>query len=194
VSDARLRVALVAHTLDSGSELDDVARATAKALTDAGHDAVLVSSHRRPTRTSVEDGVRVVRLARLPEAPLRWRGFTGPVTHGPLLMRELTRGGYDVAHAFTPEDAALARMAARRTGLPVVFTAAEPLGRDRLAERRLRLKAVELAIDSDAVTAPTEELASLADRWLAVDADVIDPRDAAAHERLYREVISRRSR
>jgi hypothetical protein len=194
VSNAQLRVALVAHTLEPGTGVDRAVRVTAKALADAGHDVALLTSHRRPTRRADEHGVRVVRLARLPEAPLRWRGFTGPLTHGPLLIRELARGDYDVAHAFTPEDAGWARTASRSTGLPIAFGAAEALGRDRLADRRLRFNAIELAIECDAVIAPSKEQAALADRWLAVDAEVIDPRDAAGHERLYRELISRRSR
>ena len=109
--------------------------------------------------------------------------------------RALARSSYDVVHAFSPEDAWIALRWQRRSGRPVVFTAAEPLARDRLADRRLRLRAVRAAVeDSDAVIAPSDELAGLVSRWLAVQADTVDARDAAAHERLYREVIARRSR
>ena len=184
-----MKVALVAHTIGGP---DAVPISVAGTLQEAGHEPVVLSSHRHPTRETTEHGVRVVRLARLPEAPLRYRGFTGPITHAPLMLRALKRGGYEVVHAFTPEDAWIAL---RGRGAPVVFTEAEPLGRDRLSDRRLRLRAAQAAVEqTDAVTAPTAELAALITRWLAVDAEVIDPRDAAAHVDLYRRVLATRSR
>ena len=190
MSAGRLRVALVEHTVSN-----DAARRTARALVADGCEARVISSHPRPTRASLEDGVEVVRVARLPEAPLRYRGFTGPITHAPLALRALARDEYDVVHAFSPEDAAIALRSRHATGAPVVFTAAEPLTRDRLADRRLRLRFVQAAVEgSDALTATTDEFAELAARWLAVDAQVIDPADAAAHERLYRELVARRRR
>ena len=190
MSAGALRVALLEHTVGGGAALR-----TARALVAGGCEARVISSHPRPTRTSLEDGVEVVRIARLPEAPLRYRGFTGPLTHAPLVLRTLARRGYDVVHAFSPEDAAIALRSRRATGTPVVFTAAEPLTRDRLADRRLRLRLVQAAVEeSDALTAPTGELAQIAARWLAVDAQVIDPADAAAHERLYRDLVARRRR
>jgi hypothetical protein len=184
----RLRIGFVSHTIDDAGTAP---LATAAAMEAAGHDVVVFSSHRHPTRTTVEGGVPVVRLARLPEAPLRARGFTGPLTHAPLLRRALSRGGYHVVHAFTPEDAAIALRGRGRHRLRIVFTAAEPLGRDRLADRRLRLRAVAAAVEeSDAVTAPDAERAALVERWLAVRAQVIDPHDAGGHERLYRGLIA----
>ena len=184
-----MKVALVAHTLDAP---DAVPLQVGEALRDRGHEPVVLSSHRHSTSETTEQGVRVVRVARLPEAPLRYRGFTGPLSHAPLMLRALKRGGYDVVHAFTPEDAWIAL---RSRDAPVVFTAAEPLGRDGLSDRRLRLRAVQAAVEhTDAVTAPTDELAALVARWLAVDAEVIDPRDAAAHLDLYRRVLATRSR
>ena len=184
-----MKVALVAHTVDGP---DAAPISVAAALQEAGHEPVVLSSHRHRTRETTEHGVRVVRVARLPEAPLRYRGFTGPITHAPLMLRALKRGGYEIVQAFTPEDAWIAL---RGADAPVVFTAAEQLGRDRLSDRRLRLRAVQAAVEqTDAVTAPSEELAALVARWLAIDADVIDPRDAAAHLDLYRRVLARRSR
>jgi hypothetical protein len=191
-SAERLRVALLAHTIEDPAP---TWLAAAAALQDIGHDAVVLSSHRHPTRETTEHGVRVVRIARLPEAPLRWRGFTGPLTHAPLTLRALARGGYDAVHAFSPEDAAIALLSRRRTGTPVVFTAADPLDRDRLADRRLRLRLVQAAVEeSDAVTAPTDALAALVERWLAVDAAVLDPRDGAAQVDLYRRLLATRNR
>jgi hypothetical protein len=168
---------------------------TAAALAKDGHDVRVLSSHRHATRATTEGGVSVVRTARLPEAPLRHRGFTGPLTHAPLTLRALMTGGYDVAHAFTPEDAWIAIRWRRRSERPVLFTVAEPLARDRLSDRRLRLRAVQAAADeTDAVTATSEELAEIAARWLAVEPTVIDPADGAGHAALYRDVIARRRR
>ena len=193
----RLRVALLVHTVESppATGMEQAACRLAAGLGALGHEAHVLSSHRFATRATVEDGVRVLRTRRLPEAPLRWRGFTGPLTHLPLTLRSLASGRYDIVHAFSPEDAAIALLWRRRSGVPAVFTAAEPLGRDRLADRRLRLRLVASAVEeSDAVTAPTRELASLVSRWLAVEAAVVDPGDAAAHEGLYRRLLARRTR
>lgn len=192
-----LRVVLLAHTVGApaAAGMEQTALRVASALGDAGHEAVVLSSHPSATRESVENGVRVVRLPRLPEAPLRWRGFTGPLTHAPLVLRALASAPFDVAHAFSPQDAWMALRWRRRSGRPVVFTAADPLTRDRLADRRLRLRLVQAAVeDSDAVTAPTDELAAVVARWLAVDTTVIAPGDGAAHERLYRALLTTRMR
>lgn len=195
--DEPLRVAVLVHTLGSppAAGMEEMALQVAAALAGRGHRATVLSSHRFATREDEELGVPVIRSRRLPEAPLRWRGFTGPLTHAPLTARALAAGRYDVVHAFSPEDAAIALLSRRRTGSPVVFTAADPLDRSRLADRRLRLRCVTAAVeDSDALTAPTEALAGLVQRWLAADAEVIDPRDAAGHERVYRRLRARRTR
>jgi hypothetical protein len=112
----------------------------------------------------------------------------------PLTVRTLVREPYDVAHAFSPADALAGVLARELTGTPVVFTCAETLDRGRVADRRLRLWLLSRAItDSDAVTAPTEEGRAALRRWLAIEALVAEPGDAGAHERLYRELLDRRS-
>jgi hypothetical protein len=197
VTGARLRVALLLHTVGSPPEpgVQEAAVQTARALAAREMEVRVLSSDRRPTRVESRGGVEVVRSARLPEAPLRRRGFTGPLTHGPLTLRALERGGYDVVQAFTPEDAWIALTWRRRSGLPVVFTAAEPVGRDSLADRRLRLRLVQDAFEaSDAVTAVSDDVAATVARWLAVDARVIAPGDGAGHAGLYSDLIARRTR
>jgi hypothetical protein len=182
---------MVVHTIDGP---DTPALVAATALGERGHDVVVISSQPLTSREAFERGVRVVRVARLPEAPLRYRGFTGPLTQAPLLLRALERGRFDVVHTFSPEDAWIVLRRRGRGGRPVVFTAAEPLARDHLADKRLRMRAVRAAVeDSDAVTAPSEELAAVVARWLAVDATVLDPRDGVAHERLYRQLLRQAS-
>jgi hypothetical protein len=183
-----LRVALLAHDLDTMPQ----ARELAAALRRAGQRPTVMTAHRRPTAESLDDGVPVRHIGRLPELPLRLRGFTGPLTQVPLTLRELMRSEYDVAQAFSPEDAVAPLAWRRRTGRAVVFSPAEPLIRERVANRRLRLRLVSAALDeADMVIAPTEESREALSRWLALDAPLVRPGDAAAHEALYRRLLSR---
>jgi hypothetical protein len=124
------------------------------------------------------------------EWPLRARGFTGPLTHIPWTVGALCRGGYDIAHALSVPDAQAALLWRRLSGRPVVFECAEVIDRDRLADSRLRLALLSAAVEkTDAVVAPTTEARDALRRWLAVDAPVIEPRDAAEHTRLYRRLV-----
>lgn len=165
------------------------ARALARALGERGHGATVLSSHRGPSRTSVEEGVQTIYSRRWPEAPLRFRGFTGPLTPIPQMVAQLLRGRYDLAHAFSPPDALAALWWQRLTGRPVVFTWSEHVSRESLADRRLRLRLVEKAIaDANAVVAPDHEAAAQLRRWLMIEPTVIDGADGAAHERMYKSL------
>ena len=130
----------------------------------------------------------VVGAPRLPLADdlLARRGFMVPLSHLPVLTARLLSANVDVVHAFTAEDAAAARAWRRRTGGPVVVTLTEALDRDRVADRRLRLKLLTAAVEhSDAVLVPDEASREALRRWLAADAQVIAPADAGAHLQLY---------
>jgi len=191
-----LRVALLYHSYGSppAPGAERVVYDLATALRDAGHRPFVLSSRPGRTRRSLEDDVPVVRTGRLPEAALRWRGFVGPLTHIPLAAWTLVREPHDVAHAFSPADALLALLGRRMTGKPAIFTSPDTLDRGQLADRRLRLWLLARAgEDTDAVTALTEESQAALWRWLAVDAALIEPRDAGAHERLYRGLLERRT-
>jgi hypothetical protein len=125
------------------------------------------------------------------EAMLRRRGFTTPLSHAPLTLHALLRGRYDVAHAFSPQDAYVALQWRRVHGRPVVFSLAEPIERERLADGRLRLRLLSTALDqSDAVMVPDEEARVAAWRWLALELPVVHPHDAGANERLYRHLLA----
>jgi hypothetical protein len=192
---APLRVALLYHTLrwPPGPGVERTAWKLASSLRDAGHQPSVLTSHLGPTHREVQDGILIIRSTRLPEAPLRWRGFDGPLTHVPLTVTELAIGRYDVAHAFSPPDAFGALLWRRLAGRPVAYTSPETLKRRSLADRRLRLRLLAHAVqDSDAVIAPTEEARLALWRWLAVDALVIDPAGASEHLRLYGELQARR--
>lgn len=187
MSARALRVALLHHSYGTpyGGEAEPVVRALARALRDAGHEVHVLTSGPGPTRRRHDDGVEVVRLARLPEAPLRFRGFEDPITHIPSALRELARGAFDVAHAFSAQDA----WAAIRSSAPAVFTCASVLDRDELASRRLRASLLATAVErSGAVLVPGEAQRAALWRWMAVEASVVDPADAPAHERVYREL------
>ncbi|HEX8646047.1 MAG TPA: glycosyltransferase family 4 protein [Thermoleophilaceae bacterium] len=184
-----MRVALVHHSYGTpyGGAAEPHVRELARALRAAGHEPRVIGSRPGPTRRSDEDGIEVVHLGRLPEGPLRSRGFDGPVTHLPALVRELARGGYDAVHAFSPQDAAAAaRAAAGRATPPLVFTPVEPPRREALAERRLRLRFWEAAIaPPTTLVVPGDDPRAAVWRWLAVEASVVAPDDADGHVKIY---------
>lgn len=190
-----LRVALVYHGYGeaSGDRTATVVRDVAASLLGVGVEPSIICSRVGVPARAMEDGVRVIRTPRLPEAPLWWRGFTGPLTHLPLVSRHLAGTGYDVTHAFSPPDAHAALSWSRRTGGPVVFTCAETLDRDRLADRRLRLRLLSDAVEqADVVVVPSEAAGAALRRWFAVEPVPIDARDGAGHERLYRRLLAER--
>jgi Glycosyltransferase Family 4 len=130
---------------------------------------------------------------RLADALLRRRGFAGPLAPVPFAVTALLAGRYDLAHSFSAADA-LAGLAWRRlTDRPVLFTCWEPVGRESLADRRLRLWLLRRAVEEpDAVIAPTREAQDALRRWLVIEAPVVASHDAVAHEQLYGELVARR--
>jgi hypothetical protein len=128
------------------------------------------------------------------ERLLARRGFTPGLTRVPAAVAALVRGDFDVVHAFTAPDATAALLARRRSGRPVVFTCTEVLDRDRVADRRLRLATLQRAVEEcDALLAADDAVRAGLERWFALSPPVLAPRDAAAHERLYRDLLARRS-
>ena len=163
-----LRVAL----LDNAS---GEAAALARALEKEGHDARILSA----------------RASGPLEAALRQRGFTARLTPVPASVATLLRGGFDVAHAFAAPDALAALTWRRLTGRPVVFTCAETLARAAVADARLRATTLQQAIErADALTVPSEAARAALRRWFALEARMIDPGDAPAHEALYRDLLA----
>jgi glycosyl transferase family 4 len=128
----------------------------------------------------------LIRPARLPDALLRLRkiGEAPGLVPGSLIA--LARAGYDVAHAFTAQDAAVAAAWSRLSGRPAFYTQREPLTRANVADRRLRLAMLRLAIERSAcVIAPNEATAESLRRWMAVEARVLAPDSGAEHVQLY---------
>jgi glycosyl transferase family 4 len=169
-----LRIALVHHS--SGSDAAELAGA----LRASGHHAEILSPQSGGSLCVVEKA-------------LRYRGFATPLTQVPSGVAALRGGSFHVAQAFSPQDATAALLWRRLGGGPVVFSPAEPLRRETMADRRLSLRLLERAIeDSDAVVAPTEESRAALWRWLSLDVPLLDPSDTAGYERLYRSLLESR--
>ncbi len=182
-----MKVALLDHNHPSPFVIE-----LAAALAAGGHEPCIVACRRGSPRRAREDGIPIVRVPRLPEMPLRIRGFERPLTHLPFVTAELLRGSFDVVHAFSPVDAVAARWWRRRAGGPVVFTCLRPPTRADVANRRLTLRLVEAATTgSDAVLAADPAVRTAMWRWLVVEADVVAPDDHAA---LYRALADDRVR
>lgn len=166
-----LRIALLGGGCPAVSDL----RA---ALEDLGHQPVL---------SGAPAGGR---LAKVMERLLHARGF--PTSHAqvPLVARSLSRGGFDLVHAFSADDAAVAVRWGQRAGKPVVFTCVDPPTRESLADRRGRLESVVAALDADVVTAADEQTRTAIEHWLARDVDVVPLTDGAAYEALYRGAVA----
>jgi hypothetical protein len=169
-----MRIALLQHDHGSAAPATAHVRELASALGAAGHDVELVAPGWA-----------------LPDAPLRLRKIGDRPGRIPSAWLALTRGDYDVAHAFTPQDAAAAVLWAR-SGRPAVVSLCEPLERARLADRRLRLALLRVALErSAAVLAPDAAVAASVRRWMAADARVVAPGSAEGHLAVYAEVRRR---
>jgi Glycosyltransferase Family 4 len=168
---ARLRVALLDHAAEPGR---GAAGELARALAAAGHEPTVVSPAARST---------------LLDAPLRLRKIGDRPARIPGTLVSLARGSYDLAHAFTAQDAVAAVAWARLTGRPAVFTVSETLHRGALADRRLRLAQLRLAVErSSAVLAPDQAVAESVGRWLALTPRLVAPGSADDHLALYAEL------
>jgi glycosyltransferase involved in cell wall biosynthesis len=152
------------------------ARELADGLLERGHEPRLITSHRGVPSRTVEDGLEIARVWRPPDGRLERRLYERHLTHLPFALRELGRGDDDLAHALYPTDAAVAGRWGRRTGKPVVFSFMGIPHRQALANRRLRLEAMQAALrGASAVVALSETAAEGFRRWLGVDARVIAP-------------------
>src|SRR5688572_28639926 len=148
----------------------------ARGLLARGHAPRLITSRPGATRSSVEDGLPILRLRRPPDGRLRRRNFEHHMTHVPLSYLALTRGGYDLAHAVHPTDGLAASRWARRTGRPAVLSYLGVPNRAALMSHRLRLEITQRAVEgATVVTALSRAARDAFRRWLGVDAQVIYP-------------------
>ena len=153
-----------------------VLRELAVDLIAAGHEPRLITSPPGPPRRSVEDGMPIVRHWRPPDRFLLRRGVQQYVTHLPFSALSLERGDDDLAVAFYPTDAVVARRWGARHGRPSVFWHGGVAQRDQLANRRYRLRVLEEAIGGcDAVVVSSRAAAAAIGRWFGVEARVVYP-------------------
>ena len=187
-----LRVALVEHGFEA-DPASAAARATRElglALSSLGHHMTVITCGPGPGSRSSTDGLEVIRVRQLAEAPLRLRGFVGPLTQIPFIFAALSRGRFDIVHAFTALDVQPGLLWRRRSRTPLVFTCCDPPARERLADARGRVRITRDAFAAvDHVTAARIEVGDAARRWLAVDLPVVAPAESSAYERIYRRCL-----
>ena len=178
MTDPGLRVALLNPVywpeVRRGSER--FARELADGLVARGHVPRIIVGHRGLPTATVEDGVEVLRVPRLPEGRLRRRLYEDHLTHIPFAYAALARGDDDIAHALHPTSGLAAARWSRRTGRPAVLSYMGIPHRQGLANRRRRLETTLRAIEgASAVVALSRAAADGFRRWLNVDARVIAP-------------------
>jgi phosphatidylinositol alpha-mannosyltransferase len=99
--------------------IDDLGRG----LHERGWAPHLITSHPERRDTTVEAGLEVRRIRRLPgERRLRRLGFDDYWTHVPALTRTLRGVDDDLVHAFYPTDGIAAGRWTRRTGRPSILS------------------------------------------------------------------------
>ena len=142
-------------------------------LAQRGHDVTLMTSHRAPSRTTVEEGVRVVRAWRPPGLPpARW--YESFLLNAPGLAIRLARGRFDLAHGFFPSDSWAATRAHAIGGPPTVVTFHGTPTREYLVARRYRLEMIQQTLArAAAVTVLSAPAAAAVRRYLLVDPFVL---------------------
>lgn len=143
-----------------------------KGLAGRGHAVRLLTGHRGRTTRGAEDGIVVVRHPRLPDGRLRRRLFEDHLGHLPFTYTALRGRGDDIAHALFHTDA----LAARRAGVPYVYSFMGVPHRRGLANRRRRAEMVLAAARGAHATIVLSEAARrAAERWLGIEPRVIRP-------------------
>lgn len=158
----------------------EVRRGTERLVHDLGsalaarkHSVTLITSHVGATSTTMEDGVRVVRVRRPPSLP-QFRWYEDHLDSAPLAVLRLLRGQYDVAHAFHPAYAYAAAHARRLGAPPLVFSFHGVPTRSYLVYRRYRLEMMGYLARSAAVsTVLSEQAADPFRRYLLVSPKVV---------------------
>jgi phosphatidyl-myo-inositol alpha-mannosyltransferase len=145
-------------------------------LAGAGHDVTLLTTHRGAGSATAEDGFEVVRSWRPPDRLLRRRAYEDFLATVPIQVRDLLRGGYDVAHAFHPVSAWAAVRAHRLGGPPVVFSPTGIPTRGYLVGYRYRMQInLDAAREAAACSVLSEAAAQPFRRYLLRDPEVIPP-------------------
>jgi glycosyltransferase involved in cell wall biosynthesis len=148
----------------------------AEGLVGDGHEPRIVTSHRGRSSRSVEEGIEIVRVPRLPDGRLDRRRFEGHLTHLPFAYMQLRSGGAQIANAFTVADAAMAVRWSERSGRPAVLSYMGVPDHPGLVDRRRRLQLTERAVRGcRATVALSQHAVDEFWRWLGVRARLIYP-------------------
>jgi glycosyltransferase involved in cell wall biosynthesis len=140
-----------------------------------GHEVTLITSHRGPARTAIEEGMRVIR-ARRPPAPPGSGVYEYHLVNAPNVAARLRRGRFDVVHAFFGVDAWVAVRLRRRGGPPVIATLHGIPTRRYLVARRYRLEMLRaVAAGADECTVLSEAAADHFRRYLLREPRVLAP-------------------
>jgi phosphatidylinositol alpha-mannosyltransferase len=146
----------------------------ATVLAAAGEDVTILTSHDGPRQEAEEDGFTVVRDSRPPAFLTNRRGYEDHLGRVPAVLRALTRGDFDVAHAFFNVDAWAAVTARRMGGPPVVFSMNGIPVREYLVKRRYRLPmAVTAAAEAEVCSVLSESAAARFRRYLLREPRVV---------------------
>jgi len=146
----------------------------AVSLTRAGHEVTVLTTQRERTRSTLEDGFRVVRSYRLPDGPFHARSYNYHLHVAPTVAWHLARGRYDVAHAFQPAAAWAAVEARRLGGPPVVVSLLGALTEEWVTGDRLRWRMVERMVrGAAAVTVLSESVAASFRRFLRREPEIL---------------------
>lgn len=142
-------------------------------LAQRGHDVTLITSHAGPGTLAIEDGIKVVRTRRPPRpAALRW--YEDHIESTPVMLRELLRGNYDLAHAFVPSYAWAAVKARRIGGPETIFSFHGIPERRYLIARRYRIEMLETILaEAAATTVLSQAAAAMFRRYLLVEPVVL---------------------
>jgi phosphatidylinositol alpha-mannosyltransferase len=139
------------------------------------HEVTLITSHRGRPRTTIEEGMRVIR-ARRPPTPPGSGVYDYHLVNAPNVAVHLRRGDFDVVHAFFPVDAWVAVRLRRRGGSPVIATLHGMPTRRYLVARRYRLEMLRaVAAGADECTVLSEAAADHFRRYLLREPRVLPP-------------------
>jgi phosphatidylinositol alpha-mannosyltransferase len=142
----------------------------------AGHDVTVLTTHRHATSVGSEDGFRVMRRWRPPDALFERRAYEDYLGATASQAYALLRDEFDVAHAFSPVSGWAALRARRLGGPPVVYSNMGIPTRRYLVMARYRLPMhVELARRAAKCTVLSEAAAADFRRYLLRDPEVIPP-------------------
>lgn len=162
----------------------EVRRGTERTIHGLSHELLargarvqLITSHpARKTTSSVEDGLPITRVPRLPEGRWERRMYEHHMGHLPFEALALERVGGDIAHAWYQTDALVAGRWRRKTGKPAIFSYMGVPDHAGLTWRRRRVEITAKAVkETDAVVGVSKYVAANFKRWLGVDAHAIYP-------------------